>query len=213
MEDYVKIPNKRYPEILLRVFKGHFVTPNSHVNYFIDMSALKARQSEANAIAEAIAEQYSATTTVDTILCLDGCEVIGAYLAEHLTKTGILSTNAHKTLYITVPEFGATGELVFRDNIKPMIKGKHILILLANATTGKTLSNSIDLVKYYGGIVTGVSAIFSAATSVAGMPIYHLFDSSDIPDYHSYPHHDCALCKAGVKVDAICNSFGYSKIE
>ncbi|MCR5526074.1 MAG: phosphoribosyltransferase [Lachnospiraceae bacterium] len=213
MENVIKISNERYPNIILRVLKGHFVTPNSHVNYYIDMAAMKARQSEANAVAEAIAEQYSSTTIVDTILCLDGCEVIGAYLAEYLAKEGILSMNAHKSIYITVPEFTATGQMIFRENTKSMIKDKHVLLLLASATTGKTLAGAIDTIRYYGGKITGVSAIFSAANSVSGIPIFHLFDTSDIPDYIAYDSNNCKLCQAGKKIDAICNSFGYSTIN
>ncbi|SFL27686.1 orotate phosphoribosyltransferase [Lachnospiraceae bacterium KH1T2] len=213
MEHVIKIYNERYPNILLRVLKGHFVTPHSHVNYYIDMSAMKARQSEANAVAEAIAEQYSSTTIVDTILCLDGCEVIGAYLADHLAKAGVLSMNAHKTIYITVPEFTTNGQMIFRENIRSMIKDKHVLLLLASATTGKTLADAIDTIRYYGGQISGVSAIFSAANSVSGMPIFHLFDTSDIPDYITYDSSNCKLCQNGEKIDAICNSFGYSTIN
>ena len=213
MENYIKIPNKRYPDILLRVYKGHFVTPNSHINYYIDMSQIKARQSEANAAAEAIAEQYSATTVVDTILCVDGCQVIGAYLAEHLAKVGVLSMNAHKSIYILEPDFAPSGQMIFRDNIRGWIKDKHVLVLVASATTGRTLSSAVKTVQYYGGSISGVSAIFSAASSVCGIPIHTLFDSSDISDYVSYDASGCKLCQNGVKIDAICNSQGFSKIE
>ena len=163
MQDYIKIRSKDYPDIVLRAIPGHFVTPNSHINYYIDMSLMKARRSEADAIAKAISDQYVASTIVDTILCLDGTEVIGAYLAEHLTKAGVVSMNAHQTIYITGPEFNNAGQMMFRDNVQPMIKGKHVLILIASATTGLTLAGAIDTVKYYGGITAGISAIFSAA--------------------------------------------------
>ena len=42
---------------------------------------------------------------IDTIVCLDGCEVIGAFLASELSRSGVLSTNAHKTIYVVTPEF------------------------------------------------------------------------------------------------------------
>jgi len=86
MEEYRKIEAKHHPDIKLRVIPGHFATANSHINYFIDMSLMKYRQSEANSIAKAISEKYVASTMVDTILCMDGCEVIGAYLANYLTQ-------------------------------------------------------------------------------------------------------------------------------
>ena len=212
MQDYIKIRSKDYPDIVLRAIPGHFVTPNSHINYYIDMSLMKARRSEADAIAKAISDQYVASTIVDTILCLDGTEVIGAYLAEHLTKAGVVSMNAHQTIYITGPEFNNAGQMMFRDNVQPMIKGKHVLILIASATTGLTLAGAIDTVKYYGGITAGISAIFSAAKSVYDQPIHTLFSSADIPDYRAYSHTACKMCQDGMPIDAICNGFGYSKI-
>ena len=72
--------------LYLRVATGHFATSNSHSNYYIDVVAQKARLSEARAVAEELASYFYATTIVDTIMCLDGTEVIGACLASRLTK-------------------------------------------------------------------------------------------------------------------------------
>lgn len=212
MEEYKKISAKNYPDILLRVIPGHFATANSHINYFIDMSLMKARQSEANSIARAISERYVASTMIDTILCMDGCEVIGAYLANYLTQAGIISMNAHQTIYITTPEFSSTGQLLFRENLQHMIKSKHVLLLMASVTTGKTASSAIDVINYYGGDVVGISSIFSAAGEINGHPINTLFTPADFPDYRTYEPSDCALCKAGVPIDAIANGFGFSRL-
>ena len=61
---------------------------------------------------------------VDTIVCLEGTQVIGAYLAEELTRAGVLSTNAHKTIYVITPEYNSNSQMVFRENILPMVRGK-----------------------------------------------------------------------------------------
>lgn len=212
MQDYLKIRSKVYPDIMLRVIPGHFVTPNSHINYYIDLSLMKSRMSEAEAIAKAISDQYVSSAIVDTILCLDGTEVIGAYLAEALTRAGIMSMNSHKTIYITEPEFNSAGQMMFRDNVQPMIKGKHVLILVASATTGLTLAGAVDTVKYYGGSIAGVSAIFSAAQKVYDIPIHSLFTANDLPDYRAYSHGKCQLCENNVPIDAICNGFGFSEL-
>jgi len=211
MESIRKINSKTYSSISLRVIPGHFATSNSHVNYYIDMSLLKARQNEANAIAKAISSQYCYTTIVDTIVCMDGCDVIGAYLANDLTNSGIISMNAHQTIYITAPEF-SNGDLLFRENLQPMIKGKHVLLLLASATTGKTVSGAVDAIRYYGGIVVGVSAIFSAASKVYDLPINALFTTADIPDYQTFDTCFCRLCNEGKPIDAIVNGFGYARL-
>ena len=39
--------SKKFPEIKLRVIPGHFVTSHSHINYYIDMTMTKMRESEA----------------------------------------------------------------------------------------------------------------------------------------------------------------------
>lgn len=212
MQNYKKIDFARNKDVVLRYIPGHFITPNSHVNYYMDLTDMKTRQREARATGEELAERYLVTDIVDTILCLDNMEVVGAYLANKLTKAGILSMNRHQTIYIASPEYDSSGQIVFRENTKHMIKGKKVLILLATATTGNTLINAARSVEYYGGDVMGISAIFSSITKVMEMPINALYGPRDLPDYHSYGLDDCPLCKAKIPVDALCNGFGYSTV-
>ncbi|MBR6398902.1 MAG: orotate phosphoribosyltransferase [Lachnospiraceae bacterium] len=213
MNAYTKLESKNNSNLILRVVPGHFVTPNAHTNYYMEMTQILRRQSEAKAVAKAMSEYYTNSTIVDTILCLDGMDVIGAYLADELTRAGILSTNAHKTMYIISPEFDSSGQMFFRENMETWIRNKNILILLPTASTGSSITKAAQTVLYYGGKVTGVSAIFSAVNSIDGYPIFSLFKTSDLPDYHVYKHKDCPLCKAGVKVDAIVSGKGYSRIR
>jgi len=141
---------------------------------------------------------------------MDGLEVIGAYLAEELTKAGVLSMNAHQTIYVITPEFNSTGQMIFRDNYEPMINGKNILILNGSITTGSTLNRAIESILYYGGKIRGVAAIYSSVDSVATLPVHSIFQARDIPDYHSYRSDNCPLCKSRQKIDAIVSSYGYS---
>lgn len=213
MQDIIKIESKQHPKVALRVMPGHFATPNSHVNYYLDMTALKARQSEAAAVAAELSKQIAATTIVDTIVCMDGCEIVGSYLAEELTKAGIYSMNAHKTMYIITPEFGPSGQMLFRENLKPMVKGKNVLLLLASVTTGQTIIRALRALRYYGAEIAGISAIFSAANSIAGRTINSLFTTADLPDYRKYEPENCSMCKAKKEIDAFANAFGYSLIQ
>lgn len=199
--------------IALKVYYGHFATNHSHINYYIDMTTLKVRQKESYNIAKNMAREYVASTIIDTIVCMDGTEIIGAYLAEELSAAGIISMNAHKSIYIVTPEFNSNGQLIFRDNIKPMIKNKHILLLIASATTGKTIAKSVECIEYYSGRIEGVSSIFSAVNNIHGRDIHAIFTTEDLPSYATYSPSDCPLCKAGKKLDAIVNSFGYLKLE
>jgi orotate phosphoribosyltransferase len=212
MNSEIKIPMAGHPSVILRAIPGHFITPNSHVNYFLDMTLLKSRISEAQAVASAFAEQITANTVVDTIVCMDGCEVIGALMSEELTKAGVYSLNAHKTMYVTTPEFINSGQILFRENRVPMIKGKNVLLLFASATTGITMARAVDAVRYYGGTLSGICSIFSFANKVVGYPIHSLFGISDLPDYKAYAPEDCTMCKDGIKIDAFANGFGYSNL-
>lgn len=198
--------------VSIHVTQGHFSTNHSHINYYVDTTTLKASHSESAAAAKQLAAKYVYNTMVDTIVCIEGTEVIGAFLAEELTKAGIRSMNTHKTIYIVPPDYNSTNQLIFRDNIRPMIDGKNVILLLADVTTGRTSAKCVEGVEYYGGIVRGVCALFSAVDQVSGHPVNAVFTTKDIPDYQAYHSLECPFCKANVKLDALVNSFGYSKL-
>lgn len=198
--------------LFLRLSRGHFATSHSHINYYIDVTTQKTRLSEAKAVAEELVSYYTSSTIVDTILCLDGTEVIGTCLAEQLTSGNYINMNAHQTIYVATPEHTSGSQLLFRDNLVPMITGKHVLILAASVTTGYTAQAAIEAIQYYGGHVSGVAAIFALVDECGGYPVHATFHLSDLPDYASHPSVDCPLCKQGVKVDALVNSHGYSKL-
>lgn len=207
-----KIVSTDSSKVAMKIIPGHFATNHSHINYYIDMTTMKSRQSSAHEVARAIVGKYQTTKTVDTIVCMDDTETIGAYLADELTSAGFLSMNAHKSIYVITPEFNSVGQLIFRDNLQPMVRDKHMLLLLASATTGRTIERALECIDYYGGIVEDIIALFSATDNVSGYDIRAVFKDDDIPGYATYPHNACPYCKDGVKIDAIVNSFGYSKL-
>jgi orotate phosphoribosyltransferase len=210
-ETSYKIPTKKR-NLFLRVSKGHFATSHSHINYFIDVTTQKTRLSEASAVAKELVSYYNVTTIVDTILCLDGTEVIGTCLANELTNSNFMNMNAHQTIYVVTPEHTSGSQLIFRDNIIPSIAGKHVLILSASVTTGYTAQAAVEAIKYYGGYVAGIAALFATTDTCAGHQVHSVFDTKDLKDYASYPSHECPMCKNGDKIDALVNSFGYSKL-
>ena len=77
----------------LRVAMGHFATSHSHINYYIDLTMTKHRLSEAREVAAHLCSMISYATVIDTILCLDGTEVIGACMASELrlSRTKLLA--------------------------------------------------------------------------------------------------------------------------
>ena len=131
-----KVYAKADPAVALKVIPGHFATNHSHINYYIDLTTLKARQNEAQAAAR----------------------------------------------------------------------------LLATATTGKTLNQSIECIEYYGGKISAINAIFSAVDKAHSIPVNAIFTRKDMPDYQTYSFRDCPLCQKQERVDAIVNTYGYSKL-
>ena len=206
--------NSPYDNLIrLKVSQGHFATTSSHINYYIDLTTLKARSSEAKAVAKSMASEYMATTVIDTIVCMDGTDVIGAYLAEELTASGIISMNQHGTMYVITPEINSVGQLTFKDNVIPMIRSKHVLLLLATATTGRTIEKAVECIEYYGGEITGISSIFSAANMVESHEVHAIFHEKDIEGYASYSSHNCPYCQANVPLDGLVSAGGFSKIK
>ena len=206
-----KLPVRR-GKVPLRFAQGHFATNHSHINYYVDITYHKTRLSEAKDSAYALVSQFINDTPVDTILCLDGTAVLGTCVAEELTKSGFSTINQHQTIYVVEPEYNANSQIIFRDNIKPMIQGKTVLVLMASVTTGFTAKRSMEAIQYYGGHIAGVAAIYRAVDEIAGYPVRSVYSIDDLPDYESYDYHDCPYCKQGKKIDALVNSFGYSAL-
>ena len=200
----------RHGNVPLRVAHGHFATNHSHINYYIDITYPKTRLSEAKEVAKELVHNFKNNSPVDTILCLDGTAVIGTCLADELGRSGFRSLNAHNTIYVVEPEFGVNNQMLFRDNIQPMIRDKHVVILMASCTTGYTAKKGIETVGYYGGNVVGVAALYSMVDEVCGQPVRSVYNMKDIPDYASYEYRDCPYCKQGRRLDALVNSHGYS---
>ena len=185
--------------------------PVTHISIII--LTLKTRINEAKEVAKVLAGKFTSHLTVDTIVCMDGTEVIGAFLSEELEKRHILSTiNLHKTVYVVSPEINANNQVMFRDNVKPAITGKHVLLLLATTTTGVTIRRSLESLRYYGGSVAGVVSVFSTVKEVEGIPIESAFEEDDIPGYAAYQPANCPYCKNGQRLEAMVNGFGYSKL-
>ncbi len=211
MAKEMKIRTKN-PNVFLRVKKGHFATMHSHINYYIDVTTQKMRLSEARAVAEELVNYYEMNTIVDTILCIDGMEVVGTCIAEELTADRYVNMNAHQTIYIISPEYISGGQMMFRDNLVPMLVNKHVLVVAASVTTGKSALAALDAVNYYGGQVVGVAAIFATVDECDHHPVYSIFNPNDLGDYESFKPHQCPICKKGEKIEALVNSFGYSAL-
>lgn len=208
----VKFYSKESNMLALHVIPGHFATSHSHINYYIDMSSMKSRVKEAKEAAKVLFHKTQNLPYVDTVVCMDGTEVVGGFLAECFEEGHVLSTNLHKTIYVVSPEINSNGQIIFRDNNKHMIEGKHVVLLLGSTTTGKTVRRCLECVRYYGGIVEEISSIFSVVDEVEGRKVHAIFTEEDVPDYQTYEPHNCPHCARGMRIEAMVNGYGYSKL-
>lgn len=198
--------------LYLDIYKGHFATSHSHTNYYIDITTHKSSIRESTAVAKALADDYKNSVMVDTILCLDGTEVIGACLARELTRDDSFNVNAGGDVFVLTPEHTTGSQLFFRDNVAPMVTGKSVLVLAASVVTGFTAKSAIEAVNYYGGRVVGVASLFATIDECVGVPVSSVFDPNDLPGYATNLSIDCPMCKAGKKIDALVNNFGISML-
>lgn len=205
----ITAPNNN--SIKLGLIPGHFATNHSHVNYFVDITTIKTQCRAARETARELAKLYAHNKNIDTILCFEGTEMIGAFLARDLCLHGAGMKGGEDIAVIT-PEMNMNGQMIFRDNLQKHIYNKDILLLMSTVSTGKSITRCVECLKYYSGNLAGVAAVFSAINEYAGMHIDAVFQLEDLPEYKTVLPAECPLCASGVKVDAIVNSFGYSKI-
>ncbi len=192
--------------VSVTVIPGHFATKHSHISHCVDMTKVKSQLTSAKAAAKMFAAMLI-STPVDTIISLDRMKMVGAYLAEELSNGGI---NVSQNISVISPEI-TNDKMLLRDNFLPYVKHKHVLILTASTSTGLTVESVAEGVTYYGGEPVGIAAVFGAKFE-SKVPVLTLFGTEDVPGFKSYPPVDCPFCKKGVKVDAVVNSYGYSKI-
>lgn len=208
----VNLRSTKNPKARIKILQGHFATNHSHINTYIDMSTVKVRHNNCRETAKVLAGEYVNTTMVDTIVCLEETETIGTFMAEQLADMNQYSISKGNNISIVTPEFHQDGQIIFRDNKQRMVRNQQVLLLAASITTGKSVKQAIESVLYYGGTICGICSIFSSVNKIAGMEVKTIFTSADLPNYRAYSPSECPMCKSGKRLEAIVNSYGYSKL-
>ena len=189
------ITSGRNEHVFIHAMPGHFVSSSSHLNFYIGTSDILF---------------FFVLFVVFFFLSLYETQALCAYLAHELQRANMLNPNPDSTVYVLGPEYDAQGNIIFRDNLRKLIDGKRVLLLISCITSGKTIERAMESVNYYGGEAVGISAVFSAIDEVDGVSVNSIFTKDDVPGYEAYPAHDCPLCRENKKVDAITNGYGYS---
>ncbi|MCH5320281.1 MAG: orotate phosphoribosyltransferase [Eubacterium sp.] len=205
------ITSDRDERVFVHAMPGHFISSSTHLNCYIGTSDIKHNHNVAVDAAMLMAQYYNERSIkVNTVLCLYETQALGAYLAHELSRPNMFNPNPDNDVYIVGPEYDTEGNIIFRDNLKKLISDKNVVILISCITSGKTIERAMESVRYYGGRTVGVTSIFSAADSIDGIEVNTIFNKNDVPGYEAYAPHDCPHCKAGERVDAIANGYGYS---
>ncbi len=207
-QELVSAKNK---SIKIGIIPGHFATNHSHINYYVDLNSIKRSFKMAKETAKELAVEYI-NTPIDTIICMEGTSMIGALLAEQLTEGNQHSINSGNDIYLINPETNSNNQIIFRDDSQGKIWNKRVLLLISSASTGRTIDRCVECLKYYNGVLVGVSAVFSAIKELDGIKVNSLFTTDDIPDYNSCSIGECPACREKQKVDALVNAHGYSKL-
>ncbi|NLX71594.1 MAG: hypothetical protein GX024_12050 [Clostridiales bacterium] len=200
------------PVISMKVIPGHFTTSHFHTNYYLDLDNLKTNASVARDVAEELALPYLSSTLVDTIVCIEGTEVIGAYLADELLREGTSVVNSGRDIHVVTPRSNVNRQFIFHHNIQKVIYNKNIILLVSSISSGITFNSALECLSYYGGKLVGVSALFNAYPDMHEQEVHSLFTSKDIPGYQLYSPGECAMCKEGRKLDAIIVHDGYIRM-
>ena len=164
MSQIYTIPCNRNEDVFIHAIPGHYVTASAHLNYYVGTSDIKHNRVVSVEAAKLLAEYYSVRNMdVDTVLCLYETQALGAYMAQELASPSMLAPNPDLQVYVLGPEYDTQGNMIFRDNLRRMIQGKNVVVLISCITSGRTVERAVQSARYYGGNVIGISSVFSAA--------------------------------------------------
>ena len=206
------IPLTKNPLIKMKVVPGHFTTNSSHLSHYLDLNNLKSNAVVAREVTRELALPYLTTTSVDTIVCMEGTEVIGAYMAEELLQKGTSFAEVDRQINVVVPVSNVYRKLMFQHDMQELIDNRNIILLLSSISSGASLNSALECLRYYGGKIVGISTLFNAYPDQFEQKIHTMFTSKDIPDYKLYSPNNCPICSEGRKLDAIIIHDGYLKI-
>lgn len=208
--NHITVPARGNRRIKLTIYPGHFATSHAHVDNYISMTEVRTSSIMASETADELAKVFK-YMQVDTIICLEFTQNIGALLAEKLSG-GRREVNSGNDIHVITPSINSNNQLTFTSDTQPFVTGRNVLILLSTISTGRSLSRAQECVGYYGGRLVGIGAIFSAIDESDGVPVHSIFKRKDLGSYNSYRSDECPFCKAGRKLDGFITTGGYTEL-
>jgi len=203
---------QKNPLISIRVIPGHFTASSTHTSHYLDLSVMKSNATIARDVAKELARPYLTSTPVETIVCMGRTEVIGAFLAQELMQSGLNVVNQNTDVYVMTPLVNDVGTLSFTSSMLQHIVNRQVLLLTTWALSGSTLDRVFNTMSFYGAKIAGISSLFVVNPESMEQNINTLFTSNDIEGFKLYSPRNCELCKAGIRLDALISSEGYTRV-
>ena len=142
------IRSRENPNLELIAFHGHFATRHSHNSHYLDITRLKHEYSLAHDTALALANHYIYEKYAKIPRCRSHRELEEYTLARQLTQKILFSVNNNVSICVVTPEYDSNGQLLFRENLVPMIQGKNALLLISTVNSGKTARRALECIQY-----------------------------------------------------------------
>ena len=108
----IKVESQKNRRLSISIIPGHFATSHSHVNYYIDMTSVKCMHLMAKEAAAELATAF-VSVPVETIVCLDGTEIIGAFLARAIAGSSLAGINRDQSIAVITPEINPSNQMLF----------------------------------------------------------------------------------------------------
>lgn len=174
---------------------SHFVgTSGLHFDTYMNKDILYPHTKETSRICELYAEKYKDKNIEVVVGPALGGIILSQWVTYHLNDKGgnALAVYTEKT-----PDGGQA----FTRGYDKLVKGKGVLIVEDNISTGGSVMKVIKAVKEAGGEIIGVCAMVNRNKEVNSSTLGAPFDSLSEFYVPLYKAEDCPLCKQGIPIN------------
>lgn len=176
---------------------SHFVgTSGLHFDTYVNKDALYPHTAETSAVCRLFAEKYKDQNIEVVVGPAVGGIILSQWTAHHLSElmgNEVLSIYTEKT-----PD----EDQILKRGYDQRVKGKRILVVEDNVTTGGSMMKTVRAVQAGGGEIVGACVMVNRSpeevnSEALGIP----FDSLCVYPVAHYSAEECPLCKSGVPIN------------
>lgn len=179
---------------------GHFVFTNgNHSDNYINKDALYPHTEYASKLGEAMAEIMAPWDPEVVVSPALGGIVLTQWAGFHASR---LLGREVLAVYAEKADVGTMKAFVFTRGYDALVRGKRVVVVEDNLTTGKSVRLVVEKVRETGGEVVGVVAMLNrGGVDVAAVGDPPHFEAVVEADLRSWPAAECQLCRDGVPVN------------